>query len=352
MTNFRNLLITWFQQNKRNLPWRTNQIPYFVWISEIILQQTRVERGIACYIRFIERFPDINSLAQASEQDVLVLWQGLGYYSRARNLHFASRQIMNEYNGVFPGSYEQIRKLKGIGDYTASAIASISFGLPHPVIDGNVYRVLSRIFGISTPIDSTQGKKEFARLAGTLLDREDPGNFNEAIMEFGALQCKPQNPLCSSCPFEHRCEALLNNQIDQLPVKSKQPVQRNRYLSYLFIRYGEEFYLQKREQEDIWKNMYQFPLIESNIDCSEKEVVLSKEFKSVFKNINPVILSVSPPIIHKLSHQKLHIQFLNIRVEKPISNNKYFSITPEKMSLFPFPNPINNHLKKEIKKRV
>src|ERR1035437_3971325 len=237
MPDFHKILTLWYQQNKRDLPWRMNNDPYSVWVSEIILQQTRIDQGTAYYLRFIRRFPDIESLANSSEEEVLKMWQGLGYYSRARNMHHAARQIMTEFNGRFPDSYNIIRTLKGVGDYTAAAIASISFGSENVVIDGNVYRVLSRIFGIATPIDTTNGKKEFSILAHSLLDKQNPGIFNEALMEFGALQCVPRNPLCIQCPFQDRCVALKNNQIDQFPVKSKQPKQKNRYFNYLFINY-------------------------------------------------------------------------------------------------------------------
>ncbi len=352
MTQFHKTLSTWFQQNRRNLPWRKSNNPYFIWVSEIILQQTRIEQGIPWYFHFLERFPDIKTLAEASEEDVLLVWQGLGYYSRARNLHKAARQIMLQFNGKFPDSFDQIRKLKGVGDYTASAVASISFGLPHAVIDGNVYRVLSRIFGISTPIDTAAGKKEFSQLAASLLDREDPGPYNEAIMDFGALQCKPLNPICSDCPFETKCFALKNRQIENLPVKSKKAPQRNRFFNYLFIRYRDGFYLQKRAEKDIWKNLYQFPLIETDLDLDEKEVILSSRFLEIFKNRDPVIKSVAPKITHLLSHQKLFIRFINITLNEPVSEPGYVLIPIEEMTSFPFPKPLNNYLLKQLKKSI
>jgi len=221
MPEFYKILTVWYQQNKRDLPWRAKNDPYLVWVSEIILQQTRVEQGTAYFFRFIKLFPDVKSLANAPENEVLKVWQGLGYYSRARNMHFAARQIMTDYNGIFPDTYNNIGKLKGVGSYTAAAIASIAFGLPYAAIDGNVYRVLSRVFAIDTPIDSTKGKLEFSELANELLDWQNPALFNEALMDFGALQCIPQNPDCNKCPFRDQCLAFAQNKINQFPVKSK-----------------------------------------------------------------------------------------------------------------------------------
>ena len=346
MDKFHKILSSWFKENKRILPWRDINSPYHVWISEIILQQTRVEQGISYYLRFIDRFPDIKTLAVASEEDVLLMWQGLGYYSRARNLHHAARQIMKDFNGQFPDSYNNILTLKGIGEYTASAISSISFGLPYAVIDGNVFRVLSRIFGVNTPIDTTIGKKEFSILANSLLDKRDPGVFNEAMMEFGALQCVPRKPSCSICPFMNQCIAYQKNQIEQLPVKSKQPEQKNRYFNYLFINCEDKYYLHKREEKDIWHNMYQFPLIETKTDLGETEVISTNFFKEYINGSEAIIESVTPRIIHQLTHQKLHIRFFTIRINVPIKNPKWILISDKQVSDYPFPNPIYNYLKR------
>ena len=232
---FSNRLVTWYLQNKRDLPWRQSINPYTVWLSEIILQQTRVDQGTAYFFKFIEQFPTVYNLANASEEEVLKLWQGLGYYSRARNLHSAANYIVNELNGKFPTTYSEILKLKGVGDYTASAIASICFNEPTAVVDGNVYRVLARYFGISTPINSTSGIKEFKKLAQELIVEDIPGTFNQAIMEFGACMCKPQNPDCFNCPLNDSCVALSNNTIAQLPVKINKTKVRKRYFNYLVI---------------------------------------------------------------------------------------------------------------------
>ena len=344
MLEFHKILTLWYQQNKRDLPWRLNNDPYLVWVSEIILQQTRVDQGTDYFLRFIERFPDVSSLASADENEVLKAWQGLGYYSRARNIHFAARQIMNEFNGRFPDTIINIGKLKGIGSYTAAAIASISFGLAYAAIDGNVYRVLSRIFGIDTPIDAVAGKKEFSNLASVLLDRLNPAQFNEALMEFGALQCTPRNPDCNQCPFSNQCIAFNDNNIAKYPVKSKKAKVKNRYFNYLFIRHEKHFYLEKRLENDIWRNLYQFPLIESPAALSVQELTNNVKFKSIFKDKQVSIGSVSPEIIHLLTHQKLHVRFIEIILEKPGTFLAWTRILSGELPDYPVPKLIDNYI--------
>jgi A/G-specific adenine glycosylase len=344
MAEFHKILTLWYQQNKRDLPWRVNNDPYYVWVSEIILQQTRVDQGTAYFLRFIERFPDVRSLASADENEVLKAWQGLGYYSRARNMHLAARQIINEFDGRFPDTIINIEKLKGVGRYTAAAIASISFGLPYAAIDGNVYRVLSRVFGIDTPIDSTTGKKEFGALASGLLDRENPAIFNEALMEFGALQCTPRNPDCNRCPFGDHCIAFTHNEIAKLPVKSKKTKVKNRFFNYLFIRHEEYFYLEKREENDIWRNLYQFPLIESVKALTTDELLNHDRFKTIFMGIEIVIGSVSPEIIHVLTHQRLHVRFIEIILQKPGTCSTWIRILAGDVPDYPVPKLIDNYL--------
>jgi len=344
MPKFYKILTVWYQQNKRDLPWRTKNDPYWVWVSEIILQQTRVDQGTAYFLRFIERFPDVKTLADAPENEVLKLWQGLGYYSRARNMHVAARQIMNEFNGSFPDTIINIEKLKGIGTYTAAAIASIAFGLPYAAIDGNVYRVLSRMFGIETPIDSTIGKREFSELANELLDRQNPSVFNEALMEFGALQCIPQNPDCNSCPFQNQCIAFNQNKITTLPFKSKKTKAKNRYFNYLFIRQKEHFYLEKREENDIWRNLYQFPLIESAKALNIEELLTTEQFKSLFDDMDISVDSISPEIIHVLTHQRLHVRFIEISIPKSETSFPWIKILPNEVHDFPIPKLIDNFL--------
>jgi A/G-specific adenine glycosylase len=352
MFKFHKILTVWYQQNKRDLPWRENNDPFYVWVSEIILQQTRVAQGKEYFLRFIERFPDINSLSVAPENEVLKIWQGLGYYSRARNMHVAARQIMDKYDGVFPDSHSELLKLKGVGDYTAAAIGSIAFGLPHAVIDGNVYRVLSRIFGIATPMDSTKGKKEFSDLAHQLLDRTNPAIFNEAMMEFGALQCIPQNPVCIQCPFSNQCLALLQNEITKLPYKSKKTKVRRRYFHYLYIKHYDYFFLEKRIESDIWQNLYQLPLIESSKPLNIEQLLADNNFQSLLKGSRVTIGTISPEIIHILSHQKLHVRFIEITIKELETKNAWIRILPGELCEYPIPKLIDNFLMGKIENKT
>ena len=307
---FSKTLIYWYLQNNRELPWRKTKNPYFIWLSEIMLQQTRVAQGMGYYLKFTEEFPTVFDLAKADESTVLKMWQGLGYYSRARNLHFTAKQIAKELNGEFPSTYKELIKLKGIGDYTASAIASICFNEPNAVVDGNVYRVLSRYFGIKTPINSSVGIKEFKILAQTLLDETQSGSYNQAIMDFGALHCKPQNPLCESCLFSDSCVGLEKKLIKELPVKEKKIKVRNRYFNFLVIKTNDKStILSERKGKGIWQGLYQFPLIESDKSIDKNEVILSEEFIHLFPNETTISLFNQKEIVHKLSHQHLYTQF-------------------------------------------
>ena len=307
---FSNTLIYWYLQNSRDLPWRKTNNPYFIWLSEIMLQQTRVAQGLSYYLKFTEAFPTVFDLAKADESTVLKMWQGLGYYSRARNLHFTAKQIANEFNGEFPSTYKEIIKLKGIGDYTASAIASFAFDEPSAVVDGNVYRVLSRYFGIKTPINSSAGIKEFKELAQTLIDKENPANYNQAIMEFGAIQCKPKKPMCLFCPLSESCVALQKNLIEVLPVKGKKIKVRNRYFNFLVIKTDDnKTILQMRKGKGIWQGLYQFPLIESDKNIDKNQLITSEEFINLFPDETTISLFNDKEIVHKLSHQHLHTQF-------------------------------------------
>lgn len=258
MNNFSEILINWYREHKRELPWRESSDPYLIWISEIILQQTRVVQGYDYFIRFIKRFPDVTSLAEADEDEVMKFWQGLGYYSRARNLHAAARSM----NGVFPKTYPEVLALKGVGEYTAAAICSFAYNMPYAVVDGNVYRVLSRYLGIETPIDSTEGKKLFASLAGEFLDKSRPAVYNQAIMDFGAIQCTPQNPACLFCPLAGSCMALSKSMVAQLPVKQHKTKTTERFLNYIYVRAGACTFINKRTGNDIWKNLFELPLID------------------------------------------------------------------------------------------
>ncbi len=314
MDTFSKNLITWYLENKRTLPWRQTKEPYRIWLSEIILQQTRVQQGLPYYQRFVDTFPTVNALADASEEKVLKLWQGLGYYTRARNLHHTAKYVAYELNGQFPNDYEGLKQLKGVGDYTASAIASICFDEPTPVVDGNVYRVLARHFGIKTPINSTQGVKEFKALAQQLIDPTQPATFNQAIMEFGATQCKPQSPYCLHCPIQQSCVALATNKIEELPVKLKKLKVKERYFNYLFIQSEQdETVVEQRVDKGIWHKLFQFPLIEGKM-ISQKEIVKHEKLE------NTEVLAVKKnndvPIVHKLSHQHIYTTFWHVSVKK------------------------------------
>ena len=258
--DFTNVLLRWFDENRRDLPWRQTRDPYAIWLSEIILQQTRIQQGWAYWERFMKRFPTVDLLAEASEDEVLRLWQGLGYYSRARNLHTAAQQIVEQ--GQFPNTLEGIRKLKGVGDYTAAAIGSIAFGLPVAVVDGNVYRVLARHFGIETPINTTEGKKLFKQLAQSLLPADKPSEFNQAMMDFGAIQCTPQSPRCLLCPLAESCEALRQGKVDALPVKERKLTIKTRHLAYVYIRCKGQTAIHRRGKGDIWQGLWEPLLIE------------------------------------------------------------------------------------------
>lgn len=302
MTEFGHQLLHWYHTYKRNLPWRETSDPYKIWVSEIILQQTQVAQGTAYYHSFITNFPNVQSLANASEDDILRLWQGLGYYSRARNMHHAAKTIVNKYNAKFPNTYKDILDLKGIGPYTAAAIASFSFNLPHAVLDGNVYRFLSRIMGIDTPIDSTEGKKQFEELAQQLLDKTNPSDHNQAMMEMGAIVCKPKKPECDSCPFQKDCVAFQTGRVLDLPIKSKKVKQRNRYFNYFLVRTEKDTLLiNKRIEKDIWQNLYQLPLIESTRQRSAK----------YFTTETSGAIELVKETKHILSHQIIHARFFS-----------------------------------------
>lgn len=309
---FTSVLLAWYSQNRRNLPWRSAKNPYSIWLSEIILQQTRVEQGIGYYYKFLDAFPSVDKLAAAPVDKIMLLWQGLGYYSRARNLHAAAKMVVNTYNGKFPDSYEELRKLPGVGPYTASAIASIGFNLPHAVVDGNVYRLLSRYFNIDTAIDSSFGAKAFFELANELIPHEHPGDFNQAMMDFGSLVCKPKNPSCAVCPLSAGCGAFRYSRVDFLPVKKGRIKVRKRYFIYLIVEDAEgNTLVKKRGPKDIWEGLYEFPLFELNDEKSWLDPLASEEIQSFFKSLQANVDKVSNPVKHILSHQHLHVAFIH-----------------------------------------
>lgn len=275
---FTTTILNWFALNGRDLPWRHTKDPYAIWLSEVILQQTRIQQGMDYWLRFMQRWPRVENLAEASEDEVLRMWQGLGYYSRARNLHTAARQIVDM--GKFPDTLEDIKRLKGVGDYTAAAIASIAFGLPAAVVDGNVYRVLARHYGIDTPINTTLGKKLFAELAQTLLPADKPAEFNQAMMDFGAIQCTPQSPLCAECPLQESCEALRTGRISELPAKEKKLTIQTRRFTYIYIRCKGKTAIRKRQAGDIWQGLWE-PVLSDEPTLLKQARLLRKDVKHV-----------------------------------------------------------------------
>lgn len=348
MEELQDLLAQWYKTHQRELPWRSDPTPYHVWLSEIILQQTRVNQGLDYYLRFVEHWPTLADLAEASEEEVLKMWQGLGYYSRARNLHRCAQQIMERHGGNFPNDYKKLLELQGIGQYTAAAIASIAFGLPYAVVDGNVYRVLARLYDIETPINNEQGAKCFKTLADSLLDTKHPGQHNQALMEFGALHCVPKHPDCPTCPLQAHCLAFAHHTIDQRPVKEKKVKVRTRYFNYLVIKTDDHrVYLKKRTGNDIWKNLYDFPCIESEVPMSPEAVLNSQEAKALLTGQDLTIEYVSQPYTHKLTHQTIIATFIELKNFKfflPIQTNNIFLALENELGSFPVPKLIDNYL--------
>ncbi|WP_173964267.1 A/G-specific adenine glycosylase [Flavobacterium collinsii] len=343
--NFSNILIKWYLQNKRDLPWRKTTNPYHIWLSEIMLQQTRVAQGTPYFFAFTKEFPTVYDLANASEEQVLKLWQGLGYYSRARNLHKTAQYVANELNGIFPPNYNELLKLKGVGEYTAAAIASFSYNEAVPVVDGNVFRVLSRYFDIESDIAAPATKKEFTELANELMPKDNPAVFNQAIMEFGALQCVPKSPDCTICDFNDSCAALQKKKVAVLPVKSKKIKVTNRFFNYLILEdvLGNTL-IQKRTEKGIWHNLYEFPLLETT-EIVDFDVVSRAVKDSVFSSYTIIGIEdyAASTVIHKLSHQHLHIQFWKVKIKEVIVNG----LNVNELKSFPFPIVIYNFIEKQ-----
>jgi A/G-specific adenine glycosylase len=334
--NFSDELVQWYLKNKRELPWRNTTDAYVIWLSEIILQQTRVEQGLPYFYRFIEKYPDIRSFAAADEGDILNLWQGLGYYSRGRNMLKTARMVVEQFGGEFPMDYKQLTSLKGIGDYTAAAISSFAANEARAVVDGNVYRVLARYFGISEPINSTKGKKLFQEIANELLNKEHPGLHNQAMMEFGAMLCKPKNPACEICPVRTDCYAFNNTEIAILPQKLKKTKIRERFLNYLLITEGDTILMNKRGEKDIWANMYDLPLIETTVYFQSSEIIALPQLKEFFGEEIQIIETL-PVKKHVLTHQHLHTQFIHI-ANRPIKlKQKWFYTDVKNLKKLPLP---------------
>lgn len=311
------ILQQWYSIHQRELPWRNTTDPYLIWISEIILQQTRVNQGLDYYYRFVERFPNVITLANAEEDEVLKYWQGLGYYSRARNLHKAAKKVTTEFQGVFPEKFHDVLSLPGVGVYTASAICSFAYNQPHAVVDGNVYRVLSRLFNVDTPVDIPAGQKIFQKLADEMLDHVNPSRHNQAIMEFGALQCVPVNPDCENCMLNLNCIAFANKNQNNFPVKTHKIKVRNRYFNYLYIKYQDFTLITQRVENDIWQKLWEFPMIEQDSLLNPEELMQNKSFEKLFKCIPEVkISSHSQPVKHILTHQKIMAQLFTIEVNE------------------------------------
>ncbi len=343
---FTQILLSWNRnENKREMPWKGEKDPYKIWISEIMLQQTRVHQGIGYYRRFIKSFPDVETLAQATEQKIFKHWEGLGYYSRCRNLIASAKIITTKLNGKFPAKYEDILALKGIGVYTASAIASFAYNQAYAVVDGNVSRVLSRFFGIAVPVDTSEGKKIYSSLAGELLDQKNPGIYNQAIMDFGAIVCKPLKPLCEACPLQRNCVAFKEKKVNILPLKKKSLSRRERFFTYLIVEYNNGVYVRKRTAKDIWQGLHEFMLIETKQLSTEQRLRQTKTFSALFNGDDFIITHISKTFNQLLTHQTITGKFVHIRLARPLeTENGYRLISREELELLPFPKFINSYL--------
>ena len=343
---FTQMLMQWhLNNNKRQMPWKGEKDPYKIWLSEVILQQTRVDQGWGYYERFISAYPSINTLANARDEEVFKLWEGLGYYNRCKNLLFTARFIVNELNGIFPEEYETILSLKGVGPYTASAIASFAFNKPYAVVDGNVLRVLSRCFGIDTAIDSTAGIKLFTSLAAELIDKQNAGAYNQAIMDFGATVCKPALPLCSSCSLQKKCIAHKKGIINHLPVKEKVMQKKNRWFTWFLFTYNNEIFITKRTGNDIWQNLFEFYLIETDERKEWQKEVVDEVLKNQLNVESFELVYISPLFAQQLTHQNIKAVFVKINLPSvPIALEDYTRIKPSDISKFAFPGIINQYL--------
>jgi A/G-specific adenine glycosylase len=351
IVDFTKKLLRWNKlSNTRLMPWKGEKDPYKIWLSEIILQQTRVEQGWAYYEKFINVFPTIHQLAKAPEKKIFKLWEGLGYYSRCRNLIQTAKKIVKDYNGKFPSSYDEIRKLKGIGPYTAAAISSFAFNLPYAVVDGNVERVLARYFGVITPVDTSAGKNFYTLLASALLNKNQPGIYNQAMMDFGAVICKPQNPLCTMCIQSKDCMAYNKGWISLLPVKAKTIVKKNRWFYYFIIETNDgRVYLKKRIEEDIWKNLYEFVLWETGKLIPQQQIPVSDFVVEFFKKQKFTITGISKIYKQHLTHQTIHGQFIYVLLQKPIPALKdYTLVKKSNLREYPFPKLIAAHLQNPV----
>ncbi len=335
-------LLEWYEKNKRELPWRETSDPYKIWVSEIILQQTQVKTGIKYYDKFITTFPNVKALSIAKEIEVLKIWEGLGYYRRALNMLHAAKTIVYDYNNIFPIKYNDLIKLKGIGAYTAAAISSICYNEKRAVVDGNVYRVLSRLYNIKTPINTHIGKKKFQKIADELIPNKNPGTYNQAIMDFGSIHCKKNNPKCNICPLIKNCKGLIFNNIDNLPVKQLSKKLKIRHFNYLFITDDDYFIIEQRGSSDIWSKLYQLPLIESGAPMNRKLLIQN----NYFEPFNILDIKHEYNTNHILSHQKLIISFWKINTDRIKSNTIAIRIKKTDIKKYPFPKPLQKYFNK------
>ncbi len=321
-------IINWYKKNKRDLPWRNTNDPYFIWLSEIILQQTRVEQGLPYYHKFIAKYKTVKKLAEANNDDVMKLWQGLGYYNRASNMLKTAREIVKNHQSVFPKTYDELIKLTGIGPYTAAAISSFAYNESRAVVDGNVSRVLSRIFAIDEPINSSKGKNLFEKIANEILDKKNPGINNQAIMELGALVCKPRQPLCDDCPVRLNCEAFKKNSIYDFPQKIKKNKPRNRFINYFYIEQNNKIYMIQRTEKQIWKGLFELPNFDTESSLNEFEIINQIDFKNMFQKSEVIQIKKIFSIKHQLTHQTIYANFFNLSSSKKIKllNESYMLV--------------------------
>ena len=325
---FSEKVVKWYEKHRRELPWRDTKDPYKIWLSEIILQQTRVAQGLPYYRQFIDKYPTVGRLAAAPARDVLRLWQGLGYYTRAINLHKCAKVVSRKYDGQFPAGYDELLDLPGIGDYTAAAVASMAFGAPVAVVDGNVFRLLSRVFGVDVEINTTRGKRTFTQLANQLITREVPDLHNQAVMEFGALVCTPKNPQCGTCIFRHDCFACKNGMQSHLPVKTKAKASRNRYFYYFVMQHGDSLMMRRREQKDIWMGLFDFHLVEKSRPRKTEKILEEQASSKLIRHAEEI--RISRLYKHVLTHQTIFTRFIVVKTSKKISapekNHSFYSL--------------------------
>lgn len=346
ISDFSKNLLFWSKTyNTRTMPWKGEKDPYKIWLSEIILQQTRVEQGMSYYLKFINAYPTVDKLAKAKEDEIFKMWEGLGYYSRCRNLIATAKNISENYAGLFPKEYDHLLKLKGVGPYTAAAISSFAYDLPFAVVDGNVFRILARHFGINTPIDSFVGKILFNKLAQDLLNKKQPSAYNQAIMDFGATICKPKLPLCDTCIFNKTCLAFKNNKVNILPVKETKLVKKQRYFYYLVVKFDNKFYIRKRTEKDIWQNLWEFILVEMPEKIEIEKFIKTKSFAQKV-NKTAAVKNYSPFYKQQLTHQTIEGCFILINLQSPLLNNDFELVKSSNLKNLAFPRFITSYFEK------